>query len=331
MMIKKLIISSFLLSSSITSAASYDDCILSKMAGADNDAQAQTIRATCEAKVEAAKEEGVTSGAITKRFLAEKQTQWNRHSITAHKQNYILPYTHSNKINRQPYVFQSDWADELKHYEAKFQLSVKVPLTTNPFFTETGGLYVGFTLQSWWQLYADKISAPFRETNYQPEIFYLTATNWHPFGGSTGVTIGMEHQSNGRSQLLSRSWNRVYTSFMFEKDNFALSLRPWYRIKEDEKENPNESDGDDNPDIEKFMGHFELRSAYRWNDHEFSLMGRNNLRSDNFGAVELGWSFPLTGHLKGFVQYFNGYGESLIDYNHNTERVGVGILLTDLL
>ncbi|MFT6266695.1 MAG: phospholipase A1 [Oleiphilaceae bacterium] len=175
------------------------------------------------------------------------------------------------------------------------------------------------------------MSAPFRETNYQPEIFYLTATNWHPFGGSTGVTIGMEHQSNGRSQLLSRSWNRVYTSFMFEKDNFALSLRPWYRIKEDEKENPNESDGDDNPDIEKFMGHFELRSAYRWNDHEFSLMGRNNLRSDNFGAVELGWSFPLTGHLKGFVQYFNGYGESLIDYNHNTERVGVGILLTDLL
>jgi len=314
-----------------SNAETYNDCILSKMAGADNDDAVQTIRETCQARVQKSKQEGVESGAISKRFLAEKQTQWNRHSITAHKQNYILPYTHSNKVNRGPYAFQSDWADELKSYEAKFQLSIKVPLTTNPIFTETDGLYVGFTLQSWWQLYAGEISAPFRETNYQPEIFYLTATNWHPFGGSTGVMIGMEHQSNGRTQLLSRSWNRVYTSFMFEKDNFALSLRPWYRLKEDEKEDPNESEGDDNPDIEKYMGHFELRSAYRWNEHEFSIMGRNNLRSDNFGAVELGWSFPLMGHLKGFIQYFNGYGESLVDYNHNTERLGVGLLLTDLL
>ncbi|MFT7186486.1 MAG: phospholipase A1 [Pseudohongiellaceae bacterium] len=80
----------------------------------------------------------------------------------------------------------------------------------------------------------------------------------------------MEHQSNGQSSLLSRNWSRVYVSNSFEK------------------ENPNKSKGDDNPDIEKFMGHFELRSAYRWNNHELSLMTRNNLRSDNKRAFELG-------------------------------------------
>jgi len=301
------------------------------MAGADNDDDVQSIRETCQANIHKSKQEGVQSGAISERFLAERQTQWNRHTITAHKQNYILPYTHSDKLNREAYKFNSDWADEIKHYEAKFQLSIKVPLTSKPIFTDSDGFYVGFTLQAWWQLYASEISAPFRETNYQPEVFYLTALNWHPFDGNTGVIVGVEHQSNGRTQLLSRSWNRAYTSFLFEKDNFALSLRPWYRLKEDKKDDPGESKGDDNPDIEKFMGHFELRSAYRWNEHEFSLMGHNNLRSNNKGAVELGWSFPLFGHLKGFVQYFNGYGESLVDYNNDTERLGVGILLTDLL
>jgi len=328
---KILMISALCFFASIASAGSYDDCILSRMAVADNESSVQIIRETCQVMIQKSKQESIEMGAISKRFLSERQTQWNRHSITAHKQNYILPYSYSDKVNREAYEFRSDWAEELKHYEAKFQISIKVPLTSEPVFKDSDGFYVGFTVQSWWQLYAGEISAPFRETNYQPEFFYLTGLNWHPFGGSTGLVVGMEHQSNGRTQLLSRSWNRVYITFLFEKDNFALSLRPWYRLREDEKDDPNISDGDDNPDIEKFIGHFELRSAYRWNAHEFSLLGRNNLRSDNKGAIELGWSFPLTGHLKGYVQYFNGYGESLVDYNHSTERLGFGILLTDLL
>lgn len=319
------------LMAALSEAATYNECVLSEVVRANDEDAVQSIRDNCQERVQQSKQEGVESGAISQRFLEERQTQWNRHSITAHKQNYILPFTHSKKVNRDAYRFNSDWADEIKHYEAKFQLSIKVPLTNKPVFTDSDGFYVGFTIQSWWQLYAGEISAPFRETNYQPEVFYLTGLNWHPFGGNTAVMLGLEHQSNGRTQLLSRSWNRVYTNFLFEKDNFALSVRPWYRLREDEKDDPNESEGDDNPDIEKFLGHFELRSAYRWNEHEFSLMGRNNLRSDNKGAVELGWSFPLSGHLKGFVQYFNGYGESLVDYNNNTERLGVGILLTDLL
>ena len=312
-------------------ATSYDDCILSKVSGAENKEPIQTIKDSCRILTQTDNDDAVPNGAISKRFLAESQTQWNRHSITAHKQNYILPYTHSDKVNRSAYEAFGGWKEELKHYEAKFQLSIKVPLTSESIFTGADALYFGVTLQSWWQLYAGDISAPFRETNYQPEVFYLTATNWRPFGGGTGLMVGIEHQSNGRTQLLSRSWNRVYTSFLFEKDNFAFSLRPWYRIREDAKEDADDTNGDDNPDIEKFMGHFELRSAYRWNNHEFSLLGRNNLRSENKGAVELGWSFPLSGHLKGYIQYFNGYGESLVDYRHSTERLGIGILLTDLL
>ena len=77
------------------------------------------------------------------------------------------------------------------------------------------------------------------------------------------------------------------------------------------------------------MGHFELMGAYQWGSLEFSLKGRENF-STHKGSIELGMTFPLTGRLKGFLQYSNGYGESLIDYDHSQQRIGIGFALTDI-
>lgn len=269
-------------------------------------------------------------GAITERILKESRTEFDSFVITPHKMNYFLPIVSTNAINKEAYSSANGYEENLEDIEAKFQLSLKVPLNNKPLFTYGDGLYLGFTTQAWWQVYSSNISKPFRESNYQPEIFYLSPLPWHPFGGNTGFVLGFEHQSNGKAQNLSRSWNRIYSHFLFEKGDFALSFRPWYRIEEDEKAFEFDPDGDDNPDIADYMGHFELGLIYRYDHYQFSLQGRQNF-STHKGAVEFGMTFPLWGKLRGYANAFSGYGESLIDYNHNQTRIGIGISLNDLL
>ncbi|NMH59102.1 phospholipase A [Alteromonas sp. MYP5] len=278
----------------------------------------------------AAKQADVLLGGISSRIVNERRTEFDPYVITPHKLNYILPAWVSDNINRQAYRSLEGYEENLEDIETKFQLSLKVPLNTGPLFIEGDGLYLGFTLEAWWQTYANNISKPFRETNYQPELFYIAPLPWQLMGGNTGFIVGVEHQSNGRGELFSRSWNRVYTHFLFEKENFALSLKPWVRLSEDEKTSPLDSDGDDNPDIEDYLGHFELTMVYRWDALELSLRGRQNQHTHK-GALEMGLTFPLWGKLRGYATGFTGYGESLIDYNYKQTRIGFGVSLNNVL
>lgn len=268
--------------------------------------------------------------AARERMAMEQRTKWNPFVITPHNANYILPYTYVDEPNQEPYGLAYD-GERIDNAEAKLQISLKVPLNENDLLVVNDAIYFGFTLKAFWQVYNHDISAPFRETNYRPEIYYLMPITSNLVDADTALAIGFEHESNGRSQFLSRSWNRIFLNYYYARDNYLISFRPWYRIPEDEKEDPLQASGDDNPDIYKYMGYFELMGTWEQNDYEFSLMIRNNLNSPNFGAVQLDASFPLWGRLRGVVQYFNGYGESLIDYDHRNERLGLGILLTDML
>ena len=308
----------------------YDSCILNEVKGQVGDRTLSAVRDYCLETVNATDDEELA--LLEQRFRLEERTEWNRFAITPHRRNYFLPYTHTSKVNREVYESEESWSGNLRHSEAKLQTSFKIPINKDYIFFPDDEVNFAFTLKSWWQLYASDISRPFRETNYKPELFYTTRLDWRPLDSYTRVALGVSHESNGRSGDLSRSWNRIYTELIFEKAHFALFFRPWYRIPEREKDDPNDSDGDDNPDIEAYMGHFEVDVVYREDEHEYSLMLRNNLRtSDNRGAFKLGYSFPMYGRLKGFVQYFQGYGDSMIDYDISVRRLGVGILLTDLL
>ena len=317
------------------------DCVMQHYTNADANVTLTKIRERCSVDNIAAQEaeiaklsltpDSVTApGAISRRIIKERQTEFDPYVITPHKINYILPMITTNAINKGAYSSFEGYEDNLEDIEAKFQLSFKVPLNYDSILIEGDGLYFGFTIQAWWQIYAENISKPFRETNYQPELFYLAPLKWHPFGGNTGFTVGVEHQSNGRAQNLSKSWNRVYASFLYEKNNFALSFRPWLRLSEEAKKFELDPKGDDNPDIVDFLGSSELGMVYEWDNLEFSFSGRRNF-STNKGSAEFGFTFPLWGKLRGYATAFTGYGESLIDYNYSQTRFGLGIALNNVL
>ncbi|MGV6817211.1 MAG: phospholipase A [Thiotrichales bacterium] len=287
------------------------------------------IRAVCEflAEKSASKENAVT--ALDRRILGEQRTQNSENVITPHKRNYILPVSYAFSPDHDPFA-NSPNTDQLENVEAKFQISFKAPILEGIFQKNQDALYFGFTLQSYWQMYNFTLSSPFRETNYQPEIFYARLNNWSIGGWKNKILLlGFEHQSNGQTGLLSRSWNRLYLQAFWERKNTVLSLRPWYRIPEKEKRFPQDALGDDNPDIHHYLGHFEFSAITKTRRHTWSILLRNNLRSDNKGAIEIGWTYPLAGRFKGYAQLFSGYGESLIDYNNSVTRLGFGILLTD--
>jgi len=260
--------------------------------------------------------------ALDKRIRSERLTSENSFVLTPHRPNYILPLAYNWTLNKAAYGPEGD---KLQPAEIKFQISFKADVAEN-IFGDNGDLYVAYTQISQWQAYNSDNSSPFRETNYEPEAFLAFTTDVPVLGLRNRVlSFGIAHQSNGREEPLSRSWNRIYAEFILDRGQFAMSLKPWYRIRE-----PAETDN--NPDIGRFMGPGELRLIYEWKKYVAALMVRNNFRlHDQKGAEQLEFSFPLVGRVKGYVQYFYGYGDTLIDYNARTNCLGIGVLLTDWL
>jgi len=282
-------------------------------------------------------DEGVTPGpavpnglsSLEQRLEHERKALDNPFVIIPHKPNYLLPYSYNATPNGDPFDASKG---EVDRHEVKFQFSFKLPLVRD-IFHDNGELFFAYTNLSFWQAYNKDVSSPFRETNHEPELFLAVDNDWRIFGlTNTRNLLGVVHQSNGQSGSLSRSWNRVYATITLSRGNFAMALKPWWRIPEGDKTSPDDPDGDDNPDIHRYLGYGELYLFYKVGRQTFGVVARNNLRDHhNRGAVQCDWTFPISDKLKGYVQFFNGYGESLIDYNASTSRIGVGIVLTDWL
>ena len=251
----------------------------------------------------------------------------NRYVIDLYHQNYLLLARWTDNVNTTPYapLFQAAGQNEkIDSTEAKFQLSFKMRLWTTD--DRRWGVWAAYTQQNQWQVYNADISRPFRETNYLPEAFVSYRPGLDLGGGFQWnlLNVGLNHQSNGRTDALSRSWNRIIATFGVERENFALLANVWYRIKEDQAD-------DDNPDITDYYGYGSLTAIYKWRNHSFTLMGRGNV-STGKGAAQLTWMSPrLLGPLRAYVQAFSGYGESMIDYNWNQTTVGIGVAINDEL
>jgi phospholipase A1 len=253
-----------------------------------------------------------------------------RYDISLYAPNYFLVGRYTTDLNTAPFdplvnggVLEP--GTDLDATEAAFQISFKFRLWTTD--DRRWGAWAGYTQQSQWQLYntSGNASRPFRETNYMPELIlsYRPGLEWGGLQWNL-FNLAFNHQSNGRSDLLSRSWNRLIVSFGVEQGNLGLLGRLWWRI-------PESADTDDNPTISDYYGWGDVSAIYKWRGQSFSATIRGN-PSTGKGAGQLAWtSAPLLGPLRGYVKLFSGYGESLIDYNWNQSTIGIGITLNDWL
>lgn len=250
--------------------------------------------------------------------------------VRLHNANYVI-LRHPDRVDAAPASpthSDTDPVTNIERDELKFQVSFKARLWQS----EDLGVatWLGYTQQSNWQMFNGSLSRPFRETDYQPELMFVMLPDL-PLSGSLRwqlLNVGFVHQSNGRADPLSRSWNRVYAQFGVEDDRFAggklaFFLRPWLRVHESASK-------DDNPDITDYLGYGDATLLWRHGKQTLTLTGRGNPRTGK-GAVQLEWSAPAVGPFRFYLQAFTGYGESLIDYNFRQTAIGAGFALNDLL
>lgn len=280
--------------------------------------------------------------AYDERVCIERAISEEPFVLIPHRPNYFIGSYESNVDNN------TLGNSEYDNFEAKFQLSFKKPITdySDPWRCLWLGetkcvVFFAYTQVSVWQMFNYDESAPFRDTNFEPELFVTQLLDRELFWGwrLRQVDYGLiNHQSNGKTPPVSRSWNRSYIDATFQNGKHYLSVKAWKRWQEDPKVNPTDFTGDDNPGIEDYVGNAELRYFYSEDHNNYSLILRDSKNNPNDVNVEIGWSYPLSrrsrfedSDLRFYVQYFNGFGETLIDYDIKRERIGMGVMLTDWL
>jgi len=248
--------------------------------------------------------------------------------------NYLLPAHYSSRINvapGSPTHPDGGRFPEYRQTEAELQLSLRAKAVED-FLLPDADLWLAYTQQSIWQLWNSQYSAPFRSSDYQPEAIYVVPIP-EKLGelGRSGwrwrmMTAGIAHESNGLGVPLSRSWNFAYLGTTFTREDFALNARFNWRAFE--------KGVNDNPNITDYIGNTELGAAWLPGETTMQLTARTSFKSWNRGSLKFEWTRPVWSDkpdgLRWYVQLFSGYGETMLDYNHRQNSIGLGFTLFQL-
>lgn len=227
--------------------------------------------------------------------------------FSLHNENYFLPIYYQNNISK-PY----------KKYEVKFQFSFKMNIFRDLFYGV--GAYFGYTQKSFFQMYSPKISSPFRDNDYMPELMLYKPLNIPLFGGEIyNIRFGFKHNSNGEmSDALSRGVDMIMAEIMYKISDFKLALEAWAYIRKDP------------PDIDKYLGYSNLILEYDFLMHNNIRLTISNLIQNYAkykGNILLEYKYNFS-HFAIYAQYFYGYADNDLEYNIKKQGVGVGIAVT---
>ncbi len=274
------------------------------------------LRAVCSARLEsnspAVESVSDSSGEPNYRRDYPFSGELRNSFFQPYKNNYISFGSMENDDGSAPFSG--------KTLDIKFELGMKFGL-----FPDIEGLQAlsplkfGYSQRSWWDI--SEASAPFKEHNYNPEIFWdfteslarpSNTPRLHLFD-----LLGFEHQSNGLDGTESRSWDRVYaTRGLRLSEAWSWTFKYWQVVNL----------GDFNRDIEDYLGNAEITTHFDLNNwvqiNLKTLLGR---KSDNL-SYQVDVIVPMSRWINSrfFLSYYEGYGEALISYNQKTSSIRAG-------
>ncbi len=256
--------------------------------------------------------------AAAEQAAADKPRDLNQATDFERVRRQLLPY--------EPIYFVVGFREGLN---ARFQFSFKFRLLTPPgnMTDVLHDLYFGYTQTSLWDLHDE--SKPFHDTSYKPTLFYYHELfDWKPaWIDRLGLQMGLQHESNGQAAKTSRSLNTFYVMpivswVKWRGWEFSVAPRAITYLNTDE-----------NPDLPGYRGYVEwMLSAQHGDDFKFTAHLRKGT-AQGYGSVELNASWPFQNLVNGLggrvqLQYFNGWGESLLDYNkRRDDQIRIGLML----
>ncbi len=201
--------------------------------------------------------------------------------------------------------------------DVKFQLSISQRLTKSklPFDSY---LFIQYTQKAFWDVFRE--SLPMRDLNFNPGIGlgHLIIRHNKYIGKAY---LMLEHESNGRDSIDSRSWNKItFSCALVLNDNWETQFKTWIPI----------IDGENNKDILKYNGIFQFAVNYRTCNKRLQIGALITQRKAWFGfntQLELSYKFNKRENQFFFIQYYNGYGENLLEYNQYKNMLRVGFVI----
>ncbi len=254
---------------------------------------------------------------VLEQEIESQNKKGNDHDlINLYKPTYVLPFYQTNNQFQEIYYNETPNNQLVKREELKAYFSFLIPIVRHVYENKPIALNFAYSQLMYWQVYAK--SQYFRETNYEPELFLENYFNKY-----MSAQLGLNHQSNGRGGYLERSWNRGYLQLKFTGKQWLVQVRGWALLAENQSSNLH------NPDIAYYLGYENVVLSYKIGKWKTSVEAQNIESGFDRGFVQVTASYPILKAISVYGQFFNGYGQSLIEYNHKNTGFGIGFSLND--
>ena len=252
--------------------------------------------------------------SLAAQVLSDSQVRYNADSVRAELDN--LPYF---TLFRDNYFIGGTTIGHKptsRNSDVRFQISVAQRVTKSqlPFDTY---LFLQYTQKANWNVFQK--SFPMRDLNFNPGIglgHLIVRRNKYIGKGY----VMFEHESNGRDSIQSRSWNRItFAGALVFNKNWEAQLTTWIPFV-----------GSSNKDLLKYYGILQTAVTYRTNNEHLicSLILTKRKSKFSFNTqAEISYKFNNNENQYFFLQYYNGYGENLLDYKRFKSMLRIGIVI----